>query len=55
MLKLRYILKTNAPEYLDAEASDNPEVNKDQDTVATSDPEGPEDMDSGSSFILEAP
>ena len=31
---------------MDTEASAHPELNKDQDTVATSDTKGPKDMDS---------
>ena len=38
---------------MDAEASDNPKLNKYQDSVATTDPKGPEDLDSDSSFLLE--
>ena len=55
MLKLRYILKTNAPEYLDAEASAHPEVNKYQDAETTYDLEGPEDLDSYSSSFPDVP
>ena len=40
---------------MDTEASAYPELNKDQDTVATADPKGPEDLDSDSSFLPELP
>ena len=45
--------KINAPEDLYAEASAHPELNKDQDAVATSDPKGPEDMYAYSSCLPE--
>ena len=38
---------------MDTEASSNPEVNKDQDEVATADTEGTEDLDLYSSFLIE--
>ena len=37
---------------MDAEASDHPELKKDQDEIATDDPKWPEDLDSDSSFSL---
>ena len=56
MLKLMYFQKNiNTPEDLDAGASAHTEVNKDQDTVKTTDPEGPEDLDPDSSFLPEVP
>ena len=49
---MRYFLKNiNTPEYLYVETSSHTEVNKYQDTVATADPEGPEDLDSDSIFL----
>ena len=35
--------------------SDNPEVNKHQDEVATADPEWTEDLDADSNFLPEVP
>ena len=40
---------------MDTEASAYPELNKDQDTVATADTKGPEDLDSYSIFFLDYP
>ena len=37
---------------MDAEESDNLELNKDQDAVTTSDTKGPEYLDVDSSFLL---
>ena len=54
LLKLRYFLKnSDAPEDLDAEASAHPEVNKDQDAVATAYTEGPKYLDADTSFLPE--
>ena len=53
MLQLRQFLKknVNAPEDMDKEASDHPELNKYQDAVATDYPKVPEDLEYYSSFI----
>ena len=51
-MHLRYFLRNvNAPEDMDAEESYRPELNKDQDAVATADSKGPGYLDSYLSFL----